>query len=73
MRELVYILWGVTWGNNIAAVEYGVAAALTLWFCRDFFGKRIAKWWDKHHGPHAVERHKQALREHFAERDSNGS
>jgi hypothetical protein len=51
--------WG-TGGNMVAWVICGVI----VFVCRDFIGKRMAGWWARHHGPHAIEQHKQALREH---------
>lgn len=58
--------WG-TGGNLVAWILCGVLAVAGAWVLKDVIGRRAAKWWDKHHGPLAVERHKQAMREHAAE------
>lgn len=65
---LQYILWGATWANNVAALEWtlvlGILGAVSGWLARDHIGRHLAAWWDLHHGPYAVRRHKQALAEH---------
>lgn len=63
-----YILWGATWGNNMAAAEWSLLLGIPGWLARDHIGRKLAAWWARHHGPHAVEQHKQALREHEAEK-----
>jgi hypothetical protein len=59
--------WGVA-GNIVAAVICGAIGAVAAWFGRHKITGRLAGLWDHHHGPRAVERHKQALREHEAEK-----
>jgi hypothetical protein len=64
--------WGA--GGNIAAAPILAATAAVLtWLAHklgilakltDHIGRRGAAWWDKHHGEHAVRRHRQALEEH---------
>lgn len=61
--------WG-TAGNIVAAVILGVLSAVTAFLARHKITARAAALWDRHHGPRAVERHKQALREHEAEKGS---
>lgn len=61
------VIWGATWGNNMAAIEWGTVMGALGWAGRDHIGRRAAAWWAKHHGPHAIEQHKQALREHEEE------
>lgn len=65
--QLKAVLWDATWGNNMAAVEWAAALSVTGWLARHRIGRRLAAWWDRHHGPLAVERHRQALREHEAD------
>jgi hypothetical protein len=56
--------WGQAEGNVLAVPACAVVAVGLGFLFRDQIGRRAAKWWDHHHGPLAVERHKQALREH---------
>jgi hypothetical protein len=72
MHGLRAVLWDATWGNNVAWLESTALAGLILWAARNPAGRRAAAWWDRHHGPKAVERHKQALREHEAARQAEG-
>lgn len=65
-----FVFWGATWGNNMAALEWWALLAVPGWLLRHHIGRHLAAWWDRHHGPLEVERHKQALREHEAERGS---
>jgi len=67
------VVWDATWGNNMAAVEWGAVMGALGWAARHRIGRNLAAWWDKHHGPHAVERHKQALREHAEETRQAGT
>lgn len=62
-----YVLWGTTWGNNMAQLEWTLLLAVLGWLGRDHIGRHLAAWWAKHHGPHAIAQHKQALREHEEE------
>lgn len=66
-RELYAILWGATWGNNAAWLESLAATGLVVWGFRDHIGRHLAAWWARHHGPHAVAQHREALRQHAAE------
>lgn len=68
-----YLLWGVTWGNNLAQLEWWALAGALGWLGRDRIGRKAAAWWDKHHGPHAVKRQKQAIAKHEAERHKTES
>lgn len=63
------VIWGATWGNNTAALEWAVAMGVAGWLARDHIGAKLAAWWAKHHGPHAVAQHRQALEEHEAKRN----
>lgn len=76
LHGLYSVLWLQTLGNNVAWLEDLVSAALVAWVSHKLgvlpkvtaaIGKRLAAWWDEHHGDLAVERHKQALREHAQE------
>ena len=58
------ILWEATWGNNMAAVEWGMVMAVPGFLLRHHIGRRVAAWWDRHHGPLAEQRHLNALRRH---------
>ena len=60
--KLYAILWGATWGNNTAWLESLIVGGGTVWLFRDHIGKRLAAWWAKHNGPHAVRHHLEALR-----------
>lgn len=64
IHDIWAVIWGATWGNNMAAVEWGAITVAAGWLGRDHIGRRLAAWWAKHHGPHAIEQHKQALKEH---------
>lgn len=55
--------WG-TGGNLVAWVICGVIGAVTTYLLRHVIGKRLAAWWAKHHGPHAIAQHREALRLH---------
>lgn len=55
---------GGTWSNMIASFEWAIVAFTCIWLFRDHIGRHLAKWWHKHHGPHAVEQHLEALRRH---------
>lgn len=59
--------WGVS-GNLVASAILGTAGAAAAWLGRHKITSRVAAHWDRHAGPHAVKRHKQALREHEAEK-----
>lgn len=71
-HDVVAVAWLATWGNNTAAVEWAVAVGVAGYLGRHKIGRHVAAWWDKHSGPHAVKRHKQALREHEAEKTQRG-
>lgn len=58
------ILWGVTWGNNMAALEWWLAAGVAGFLLRHHIGRRLAAWWAAHYGPHAIAQHREALRQH---------
>lgn len=58
--------WG-TGGNIVAWVICGVISGTVTWLLRHRLGRALAAWWALHHGPHAIEQHKQALREHESE------
>ena len=59
--------WG-TGGNIVAWVLCGAVSGTAAYLLRHRIGARLAAWWDRHHGPYAVRRHKQALREHEQEK-----
>lgn len=64
--------WG-TGGNIVAAVILGALGALSAWLGRNKITARLAAHWDRHHGPLAVKRHRQALLEHEAARREDGT
>lgn len=66
------ILWGATWGNNMAWVESLAATAVITYIFKDFIGRHLARWWAKHHGPHAIAQYREALRQHEAEKQKEG-
>ena len=52
-------------GSNVGAMPAcSIVAAVFGILGRNWIGRRLAKWWDKHHGPHAVNRHLEALQAH---------
>jgi hypothetical protein len=59
---------GGTWSNAIEQAEGALVIVLGGWVGRDHVGRKLAAWWAKHHGPHAIAQHKQALREHEADK-----
>lgn len=63
--------WGAG-GNLAAAPILAVFGGAVTWFLRHKIGRGLAAWWAGHFGPHAVEHHKQALREHEAEKRGEG-
>lgn len=77
LHALLLTLFGPgTWGaggNVAAAPVLAVPAGLAAYLGRHRIGKNLAAWWDFHHGPHAVKRHKQALREHEASKQEGGT
>lgn len=68
LHDLWAVLWLATWGNNVAWLESLAAVALVAYLKRDAIGHRSAAFWAKHHGPHEVEHHLEALRRHEAEK-----
>lgn len=68
LHDLWRVLWVATWGNNTAALEWAVAGVAIAYLKRDTIGRHLAAWWAKHHGPHEVEHHLEALRLHEAEK-----
>lgn len=64
--------WG-TGGNIVAAVILGALGALSAWLGRHKITARLAILWDRHHGPLAVKRHRQALREHDEAKREDGT
>jgi hypothetical protein len=71
----LFFAWpqGGTWSNAIEQAEGAVLITLVGWAARDHIGRKLAAWWDRHAGPHAVKRHKQALREHEAGKQEGGA
>jgi hypothetical protein len=60
--------WGA--GGNVVVDAGGMMlGSLAGYLGRDHIGRKLAAWWAKHHGPHAIEQHKQALREHEASKE----
>jgi hypothetical protein len=64
--------WG-TGGNLVASALLGAGGLLLAWITHklgilsklmDRVGRILAAWWAKHHGPHAVAQHLEALRRH---------
>jgi hypothetical protein len=73
IRDLYAVAWLATWGNNMAWLESLAVAGAVTFLLRHRIGRNLAAWWDRHHGPKAVERHKQALREHEAAKREGGA
>lgn len=73
VHDLGAVLWGATWGNNMAAVEWTAILGVGGYLGRNHIGRRLAAWWAFHHGPHAIEQHKQALEEHEAAKREDGT
>lgn len=46
---------GGTWSNMIASAEWVIVAAFLLWLFRDRIGRRLVRWWHKHHQAHLAE------------------
>ena len=63
---------GGTWSNAIEQVAAAVLVALHGWVARDHIGAKAAAWWAKHHGPHAISQHREALRQHEAAKGGEG-
>ena len=61
-HEFWHVVWDTTWGNNVAWLESLVILAVFTWLFRDYIGKYLAAWWARHHGPHEIEHHLEALR-----------
>jgi hypothetical protein len=72
LHDLGAVLWGATWGNNMAALEWTALLGIVAWLARHKITSRLAALWDRHHGPLAVKRHRQALAEHEAEKRRGG-
>jgi hypothetical protein len=68
LHDLYAVAWLATWGNNMAWLESLAVTGAVVWLARNPIGRRLAAFWSRHHGPHAVAQHKQALREHEAEK-----
>lgn len=63
----LFFAWpnGGTWSNTIAWLEDAFFGALFMFIFRDHLGRRIARWWTHHSGPHLEERLKTQLDEHL--------
>lgn len=55
--------WGAG-GNLAAAPILAVISGGVAWLLRHKIGRGLAAWWAKHHGPHAIAQHREALRQH---------
>ena len=64
LHDLYAVLWLATWGNNTAWLESLLVMGAVAFWKRDRIGRQTAAWWAKHHGPHAIEHHREALRQH---------
>lgn len=72
-RQLYAILWGATWGNNTAWLESLIVGGVAVWAFRDHIGKHLAAWWAKHHGPHAIAQHREAMCQHEKEKKNDAT
>lgn len=63
--------WG-TGGNMVAWVICGLMGGLATYLLRHEIGKHLAAWWAKHHGPHAIAQHREALRQHEEAKKAGG-
>lgn len=63
----LFFAWpnGGTWSNTIAWLEDAFFAALFMFVFRDHLGRRMARWWERHHGPHLEAKLKTQLDEHL--------
>lgn len=52
MHAVWAVVWGATWGNNMAALEWACGTGLLVWLGRDRLGRRLAAWWARHYAPH---------------------
>jgi hypothetical protein len=63
--HVLWILFGPgTWGagGNLAAwVMCGGLGFLGAYLLRERIGPPLAAWWARHHGPHAIAQHREAL------------
>lgn len=59
--------WG-TGGNIVAAAILGVPGVIAAWLGRHKITSRLAALWARHHAPHAIAQHREALRQHEAEK-----
>jgi hypothetical protein len=64
LHGIYAVAWLATWGNNMAAIEWGAAAAAVGWLARDHIGRHLAAWWSRHFGPHTIAHQREALRQH---------
>jgi hypothetical protein len=63
VRETWAVVWGATWGNNMAAVEWSVIVGAGAWLLRHRIGRGLAAWWAGHYREHAIKHHREALRD----------
>lgn len=67
------VVWGATWGNNMAAIEWGTGCSIAGFLARDHIGRKGAAWWAKHHAEHAIAQHREALRQHEEAKKQEGN
>lgn len=58
-HQIGYVLWDVTWGNNIAWLESLAIGAIGIWLFRDHIGRHLVRWFHKHHLAHLAELEKE--------------
>ncbi len=73
LHDLYAVMWGATWGNNMAWLESLAVTGAVLFAKRDAVGRHAAAWWAKHHGPHAIAQHREALRQHEEAKREDGT
>lgn len=62
IHDLYAVLWGATWGNNVAWLESLAVTGIAVYLGRDKIGRHVAAWLHKHHEQHLaeLERHRAA-------------
>jgi hypothetical protein len=63
VRILADLFGAGTWGAG-GNVVVDVGGTVLAFIARDHIGRKLAAWWAKHHGPHAIAQQREALRQH---------
>lgn len=73
VHDLYAVLWLATWGNNTAWLESLIVIGLVTFIKRDAIGRHATAWWARHHAPHAIAQHREALRQHEEAKKQEGN